>query len=87
MGLGVLVMSPLQQGILDRRPSPAQLAELGVSTWAQAILKWVAGDPRVSTVLTATQQEDHVRENSRAGDPPFFSPAQRALVVRIAESF
>jgi aryl-alcohol dehydrogenase-like predicted oxidoreductase len=86
MGLGVLVMSPLQQGILDRHPSPAQLAELGVSTWAQAILKWVAGDPRVSTVLTATQQEEHVRQNARAGDPPFFSPAQRALVVRIAES-
>jgi aryl-alcohol dehydrogenase-like predicted oxidoreductase len=85
MGLGVLVMSPLQQGILDRRPSTGQLEELGVSTWAQAVLKWVASDPRVSTVLTATQQAGHVRENALAGDPPFFSPDQRALVVRIAE--
>ncbi|MHB8587375.1 MAG: aldo/keto reductase [Candidatus Dormibacteraceae bacterium] len=86
MGLGVLVMSPLQQGIVDRRPSPAQLEELGVSTWAQAVLKWVASDPRVSTVLTATQRADHVRENARAGGPPFFSADQRALVVRIAEN-
>ncbi|HVS48659.1 MAG TPA: aldo/keto reductase [Candidatus Dormibacteraeota bacterium] len=85
MGLGVFVMSPLQQGILDRRPSPAQLKQLGVATWAQAILKWIASDPRVSTVLTATQVVNHVRENAVAGDPPFFTPEQRALVVRIAE--
>lgn len=85
LGLGVLVMSPLQDGILDRRPTAAQLDELGVETWAQALLKWITGDPRVSTVLTATQQPDHVRENARAGDPPFFTPEQRALVVHIAE--
>jgi aryl-alcohol dehydrogenase-like predicted oxidoreductase len=85
MGLGVFVMSPLQNGILDRRASPAQLEELGVETWAQAILKWIASDPRVSTVLTATQDLDHVRQNALAGDPPFFTAEQRALVVRIAE--
>lgn len=85
LGLGVLVMSPLQHGILDRRPSKAQLDELGVKTWAQAILKWVAGDPRVSAVLTATHQAGHLRENAGAGDPPFFTSEQRDLVVRIAE--
>ncbi|MHB8688512.1 MAG: aldo/keto reductase [Candidatus Dormibacteraceae bacterium] len=85
LGLGVLVMSPLQHGILDRRPSVAQLEELGVATWAQALLTWIASDPRVSTVLTATQQSDHLRANARAGDQPFFTPEQRALVVRIAE--
>jgi Predicted oxidoreductases (related to aryl-alcohol dehydrogenases) len=85
VGLGVLVMSPLQNGILDRTPSPAQLKELDVETWAQAVLKWVASDLRVSTVLTATHQADHVRENALAGDPPLFTPEQRALVVRIAE--
>ena len=85
LGMGVLVMSPLQHGILDRRPTVAQLKELGVEAWPQALLKWIASDPRVSTVLTATQQPDHVRENARAGDPPFFNPEQRALVVRIAE--
>jgi aryl-alcohol dehydrogenase-like predicted oxidoreductase len=85
LGLGVFVMSPLQQGILGRRPQAAQLKELGVETWAQAVLKWIASDARVSTVLTATQDLDHVRENAAAGSPPFFTPEQRALVVRIAE--
>jgi aryl-alcohol dehydrogenase-like predicted oxidoreductase len=85
LGLGVFVMSPLQQGILGRRPQTAQLKEVGVETWAQAVLKWIASDPRVSTVLTATRDLDHVRENAAAGSPPFFTPEQRALVVRIAE--
>jgi hypothetical protein len=40
----------------------------------------------VSTVLTATHDLDHLRENASAGDPPFFTPEQRALVVRIADS-
>jgi aryl-alcohol dehydrogenase-like predicted oxidoreductase len=85
LGLGVFVMSPLQQGILGRRPKAAQLKELGVETWAQAVLKWIASDPRVTTVLTATKNLDHVRENAAAGSLPFFAPEQRALVVRIAE--
>ena len=85
IGLGVLVMSPLQQGILERHPSREQLDDLGVETWAQAILKWVASDPRVTTVLTATRNADHARDNAAAGKQPFFTAEQRALVVNIAE--
>lgn len=85
MGLGVFTMSPLQQGILDRRPTSAELRELGVETWAQAILKWIASDERVSTVLTATQRIERPRENARGGEPPFFNEEQRNLVGRIAE--
>jgi aryl-alcohol dehydrogenase-like predicted oxidoreductase len=84
MGLGVFVMSPLQQGILHRTPTPAELKGLGVETWAQAILKWIASDPRVSTVLTATHRLERTRENARGGEPPFFNNEQRDLVVRIA---
>jgi aryl-alcohol dehydrogenase-like predicted oxidoreductase len=84
MGLGVFVLSPLQDGILRRRPTPDELKELGVETWAEAVLKWVASDRRVSTVLTATSRLEHLRESARAGDPPFFNLDQRALVVRIA---
>jgi aryl-alcohol dehydrogenase-like predicted oxidoreductase len=84
MGLGVFVLSPLQDGILRRRPSREELKELGVDTWAQAVLKWIASDTRVSTVLTATSQVEHLRESARAGDPPFLNKEQRELVVRIA---
>ena len=44
----------------------------------------IAGDPRVSTVLTATHRVERVAENAAGGEPPFFTPAQRALVERIA---
>jgi aryl-alcohol dehydrogenase-like predicted oxidoreductase len=85
LGLAVLVMSPLQGGILSRRPEPGELKQLGVDTWAQAVLKWIASDRRVSSVLTATRRTERAAENGMAGTPPFFSEEQRALVVRIAE--
>jgi aryl-alcohol dehydrogenase-like predicted oxidoreductase len=83
LGLGVLVMSPLQDGILDFRPTAGDLRELGVETWAQAILKWIASDPRVSTVLTATQRPGRTAENARGGEPPMLTAEQRRLVGRI----
>ena len=84
LGLGVLVLSPLQGGIMHSRPEPDDLRTLGVKTWAQAVLKWIAGDKRVSCVLTATHLESHARESAEAGNPPWFDPEQRALVERIA---
>ena len=80
LGIRVFVMSPLQGGILDRRPAQSQLAKLGVQSWAQAILKWIASDARVSTVLTATKTPGRPTENARAGEPPMFTPEQRRLV-------
>ena len=79
-GLGVLVMSPLQGGILSRRPTPAQLAELRVETWSEAILKWIVSDPRVSCVLTATSRPGRAAENAQGGEPPLFDREQRELV-------
>ena len=84
LGVGVLVMSPLQGGILDIRPDPEQLRSLGVRTWPQAVLKWIASDPRVSCVLTATQTPGHAADNAEAGAGPWFDEDQRALVERIA---
>lgn len=85
LGLGVFVMSPLRGGIIDRRPTRDELRELGVKTWAQAVLKWIASDDRVSTVLTATHRPARVAENAAGGEPPFFDDRRRRLVVQIAE--
>jgi aryl-alcohol dehydrogenase-like predicted oxidoreductase len=85
LGLGVFVMSPLQGGIVESKPSPDELRRLGVATWPQAVLKWIASDRRVSTVLTATHRVERVAENAAGGAPPFFDDGQRDLVVRIAE--
>jgi aryl-alcohol dehydrogenase-like predicted oxidoreductase len=81
LGLGVLVHSPLRFGILDRAPDPKRLEELGVKTWAQAVLKWVASEPSVTSVLTATRQRGRPGENAAAGTPPFFDPDRRTRVL------
>ncbi len=88
--VGVLVMRPLGQGALVRRaPSASALAPLerfGVRTWAQALLKWVVSDPRVSCAIPATSEAEHMRENAAAGDPPWLDEEGRALVERLARA-
>jgi hypothetical protein len=44
-------------------------------------LKWIASDPRVSCVLTATKTPGRPTENAQAGDPPWFDPDQRERVA------
>lgn len=87
-GLGVLVMRPLGQGsLLEWPPDPGDLEplrEFGVTTWPQALLKWVLSDPRCTTAIPATSKPGRPTENAAAGDPPWFGPEERDLVVRLA---
>jgi diketogulonate reductase-like aldo/keto reductase len=83
LGLGVFTHSPMRYGVLDRPPSPDVIEALGVRTWAQAILKWIASDPRVNCVLTATQTPGRPTENAPAGDPPWFDADQRERLVEL----
>ncbi|MGH3041331.1 MAG: aldo/keto reductase, partial [Gaiellaceae bacterium] len=83
--LGVIVMRPLGGGgSLIRSPDPRELEPLGVTTWAQALLKWALSDPRVTSVIPATSYPEHARENAAAGSPPWFGPAERRLVEELA---
>ena len=88
LGLGVLVMQPLGTGELVGRPPSAKdlarLGKFGVNTWAQALLKWILSDPRVSAVLPATSSADHAIENARAGDGPWFDEETREYVANLA---
>jgi aryl-alcohol dehydrogenase-like predicted oxidoreductase len=84
LGLGVFVLSPLQGGILQARPRAEDLNALGVQTWAQAVLRWIASDSRVSCVLTATHLREHAVESADAGKGPWFDADQRDRVERIA---
>ena len=88
LGLAVIVMRPLGEGaLLRRRPSVEELAplrEFGVTTWAQALLKWVLSDERVDVAIPATSDPEHARENAAAGEPPWFGPEERRLVERLA---
>ena len=88
LGLGVLVMRPLGEGQLVRRPpSPAELAPLrpfGITTWGQALIKWGLSDPRMHVSLAATAHPGRLLENAAAGAPPWFGPEERAYVLRLA---
>ena len=88
LGLGVVVMRPFAEGSLMRRsPSPAELEPLkpfGVTTWGQALLKWILSDSRCHVAIPATTHPKRVIENALAGNPPWFGPEERTLVARLA---
>jgi diketogulonate reductase-like aldo/keto reductase len=81
-------MVPLGSGRLVRSaPSPADLEPLhdfGVETWAQALLKLVLSDERVSCAVPATSNPERMRENARAGEPPWFGEEERSYVADLA---
>jgi aryl-alcohol dehydrogenase-like predicted oxidoreductase len=89
LGLGVVVMRPFAEGALMRRsPSATDLAPLrpfGITTWGQALLKWILSDTRCHVAIPATTRSERMAENAAAGEPPWFGPEERALVVRLAQ--
>jgi aryl-alcohol dehydrogenase-like predicted oxidoreductase len=69
--IGVIVNRPFRQGDLTRalagKPLPGWGAEIGCSTWAQALLKFIVAHPAVTCAIPATSRVALVRENLVAG--------------------
>ena len=88
LGLGVVVMRPFAEGALMRHPPTATdlapLRPFGITTWAQALLKWALSDPRCHVAIPATSRPGRMTENAAAGNPTWFGPDERALVSRLA---
>ncbi|MBU6955458.1 aldo/keto reductase [Hahella sp. HN01] len=84
-GIAVIVNRPFQQGDLTRRLRrerlPGWAAEMGVTSWAQLILKFILSHPAVTCVIPATTRVDHVRENVAAATPPFPDANQRKRIA------
>jgi aryl-alcohol dehydrogenase-like predicted oxidoreductase len=84
----IAVMVPLGSGRLVRWAPPEgklePLREFGVESWAQALLKFVLSDPRVSCAIPATSSPERMRENARAGEPPWFGDEERRYVADLA---
>ncbi len=84
LGVAVIVMRPLGSGrLLGREPDLGPLRDLGIETWAQALLKWVLSDDRVDVAIPATSKPARAVENAAAGSPPWLGPEERRHVERL----
>ena len=81
-------MRPLGEGALVRNPPAAvhlePLRRFGISSWAQALLKWIISDPRVHSAIPATSKVERVRENAAAGGEPLLDADTRAYIASLA---
>jgi diketogulonate reductase-like aldo/keto reductase len=83
-GIAVIVNRPFRQGALTQRlqgkPLPEWTAELGTSSWAQLMLKFILAHPAVTVAIPATTRVDHVRENLSAAAGPMPDSAMRERI-------
>jgi diketogulonate reductase-like aldo/keto reductase len=88
LGVAVIVMRPFAEGeLLGHTPDRRELeplAEFGIETWAQALLKWALSDERVDVVIPATRNPLHAAENALTGAPPWFGSEERSYVEELA---
>jgi aryl-alcohol dehydrogenase-like predicted oxidoreductase len=87
-GIAVIVNRPFDGGNVfgakTGRPLPGWGAELGCSSWAEALLKFVVSQPAVTCAIPATSQLAHLKENMRALAGPLPDATLRR---RIAADF
>lgn len=89
LGVAVLINRAFEDGRLfaqvKDKPVPAALMEAGVSSWAQAFLKFALSHPAVTAVIPATGKPDRQSDNLKAGTGPDLTTAQRdALIAALA---
>ena len=83
--IGVIANRPFREGALlrqlSRHPLPAWAAEIGCTTWAQAVLKFIVAHPDVTCAIPATTSVAHVRENLAAAALPLPDAALRRRIA------
>lgn len=89
LGVAVLINRAFEDGKLfaqvKDKPVPPALAEAGVTSWAQAFLKFALSHPAVTAVIPATGKPERQTDNLKAGIGPDLTPAQRdALIAALA---
>ena len=89
LGVAVLINRAFEDGKLFAQvkdtPLPPALSEAGVSSWAQAFLKFALSHSAVTAVIPATGKPDRQSDNLKAGSGPDLTPAQRdALIAAVA---
>ena len=86
-GVAVLVNRPFGGGGLMRklsgRPLPAWARDIGCTSWAQILLKFVLAHPAVTCAIPGTSKPEHMRDNIQAGTGEY--PDAGLLQKMIAE--
>jgi diketogulonate reductase-like aldo/keto reductase len=83
-GIAVIVNQPFGGGGLLRklmaRKLPDWAGEIGVTSWAQLLLKFVLAHPAITCVIPGTGKPEHMKDNLQAG---FGAYPDAALVKRM----
>jgi len=89
-GIGVIANRPFQEGALlrslARRALPPWAAEIGCSSWAQFVLKFIVSHPAVTCAIPATSNVAHVIENLNAARAPLPDEAMRRRMAAHVET-
>lgn len=79
--IAVIANRPFREGGLFAavagRPLPDIASEIGVSSWAAFMLKFVIAHPAITCAIPATRRADHMRENMAALEGPVPDDAMR----------
>ena len=90
LGIAVIVNQPFGGGGLlqsmSARPLPAWTSDIGCTTWAQILLKFVLANPAVTCVIPGTGRPEHMKDNVRAGYGIYPDAALRARMVGVLSS-
>ena len=85
LGVAVMINRAFEDGKLfaqvKDKPLPPALTEAGVTSWAQAFLKFALSHPAVTVVIPATGKPDRQSDNLKAGIGPDLDEAQRQSLI------
>ena len=84
-GIAILVNKPFGGGGLLRslkdKPLPDWAKDIGCSSWAQILLKFVLSHPAVTCAIPGTAKPEHMKDNLQAGTGALPDKAQRAKMI------
>ncbi|TWI55544.1 diketogulonate reductase-like aldo/keto reductase [Pseudomonas duriflava] len=70
-GVAVMINRPFLDGqlfrVVEGKPVPEFAAEIGCTSWAELMIKYIISHPSVTCVIPATSKPEHMAENAAAG--------------------
>jgi diketogulonate reductase-like aldo/keto reductase len=89
-GIAVIANRPFREGALihslGRERLPAWAGEIGATSWAQFILKFIVSHPAITCAIPATSQVPHVKENVAAATGRLPDEPMRRRMVSYVEA-